>query len=278
MALPSKKLLIPRKGHKKPSEPVTSGDNDTNMRTIEQYVNGLSTGGGIVEITSTDGSVTITDPTGPIVDLSVSGTTGGYDSLTGPGETSPTGTLTQGGELIVSGTLLADGIFEALGPSVNIDVTGAVDITGSPIVINGSTTHSGDPIKIQGNSVTYIDIEPGTGLILQAPTGETVAITGPAGTSMESGSGASKVVGNDAAGAWLESGDAIFAAGPPGVGDVGACVMIAPMDSIHDEYVQFATGPNAGDLGTPISGVPSFAFTGDGHIYFYSSGTWNLLV
>ena len=67
------KLFIPRKG----TNDVPSLD--TNWRALEMWANQLVTGGTgtIEEITSVDDSVTITDPDGPITDLSVSGGGGG---------------------------------------------------------------------------------------------------------------------------------------------------------------------------------------------------------
>lgn len=61
-----KKLIIP--GKTDSQAPLYYA---RDMRTIEMWANGLQSGGGITEITSIDGSVTITDPTGPTVDLSV---------------------------------------------------------------------------------------------------------------------------------------------------------------------------------------------------------------
>lgn len=63
---PIKKLFIPNK-NMPAFNPNRYG---TDMRAIEAYINNLATGG-ISEITSVDGSVTITDATGPTVDLSV---------------------------------------------------------------------------------------------------------------------------------------------------------------------------------------------------------------
>lgn len=68
-----KKLIIP--GKTDPNAPLYYA---RDMRTIEQWANALQTGGGggITEITSSDGSVTITDPTGPTTDLSVAANAG----------------------------------------------------------------------------------------------------------------------------------------------------------------------------------------------------------
>lgn len=63
---PVKKLFVPNKNMPAFNQPRYG----TDMRAIENYINNLATGG-ISEITSVDGSVIITDPTGPITDLSV---------------------------------------------------------------------------------------------------------------------------------------------------------------------------------------------------------------
>lgn len=75
---PVKKLFIPNKN----MPAFTKQAYGTDMRAIENYVNALQTGGGgITEITSTDGTVIITDPTGPITDLSAPGGGGGSVSI-----------------------------------------------------------------------------------------------------------------------------------------------------------------------------------------------------
>src|SRR5271156_381465 len=61
----AKKLFIPHKTMTKVQQPEYGND----MRAIEIYLNSFSAG--ISEITSVDGSVTITDPNGPTTDLSV---------------------------------------------------------------------------------------------------------------------------------------------------------------------------------------------------------------
>jgi hypothetical protein len=77
----------------------------TVFREIERWANGLQFGGGgISQITSVDGSVTIVNPTGPVVDLHVAAGGGLYASLTGPGQTVTPGALTQDGGLTVNTT------------------------------------------------------------------------------------------------------------------------------------------------------------------------------
>lgn len=78
MALPPKKLFIPRKGVKQPNMPVSTGDHDTNMRAIEQYINNLTAGSGTVtEITTaTPADLTITNATGPVVNIDFTGSSG----------------------------------------------------------------------------------------------------------------------------------------------------------------------------------------------------------
>ncbi len=70
------------------------------VNTINQLIAGGGGGGGITEITSTGGTVTITDPTGPTVNLEVDGTLTVTD---GTHTVSPVSTLDFAGA-VVSGT------------------------------------------------------------------------------------------------------------------------------------------------------------------------------
>lgn len=91
-------LFIPRKTNGNAPQP----DYGTDMRAIESWAkevnNQLAAGGGIQQLTSTDGTVTITNPTGPTTDLHVSLTSGGYASLTGAGQATTPGELYQEGQ------------------------------------------------------------------------------------------------------------------------------------------------------------------------------------
>jgi len=73
------------------------------FRTIERWANHITLQTGITQITSVDGSVTITNPTGPTTDLHVAAGGGAaYASLTGPGYTTTPGDLTQAGGFTVN--------------------------------------------------------------------------------------------------------------------------------------------------------------------------------
>jgi hypothetical protein len=94
-------LFIPTKVKAgKQNENITIG-----FRAIERWANALPppASSGITQITSTDASVVITNPTGPTTNLSVpAGSGGGYLSLTGPGRTATPGDLTQAGGFTVN--------------------------------------------------------------------------------------------------------------------------------------------------------------------------------
>lgn len=182
-------LFIPNKSMSDVSQPGYR----TDMQTIETFINHFETGT-IVEIISSDGSVSITDPTGPTVDLSVSGGGGGYDSLTGPGETSPTGKLTQSGELEVLLLLTADdGIITGTGATNTLK--GTTVIENGPITI--SNTSGGNFIDITtAGSTGQITISAGSGgldlssqqdvSITAGGAGHTAAIGGADTTSVSS--------------------------------------------------------------------------------------------
>ena len=129
------RLLIPRKGS------AQTEDLDTNWRAIERWAQNV---GGIQEITSQDGSVTIVDPFGPVTDLSASGGSGDYKSLTGPGKTVTPGALTQAGAFTVnagtanisfnttSGIVALDANGGTIGTHVNMSIaSNAWGVTGT---------------------------------------------------------------------------------------------------------------------------------------------------
>ena len=99
-----KQLLIPRKNaavDQGVPVPVMGDNYAIDQRTIEiwamQVLDYLNNNG-ILEITSTGGSVTITDPFGPVTNLEATGGGGGgYLSLTGPGQFATPGNLVQAG-------------------------------------------------------------------------------------------------------------------------------------------------------------------------------------
>src|SRR5215472_14917818 len=111
-----RQLLIPHKANGKGTDTVKYREYGDDMRFIETWAMQLvaSLGAGITEITSTDGTVTVTNPTGPTVDLHVRTSPGSrYASLTGPGETITPGALTQAGTFEVDGFTHLYGSLEA---------------------------------------------------------------------------------------------------------------------------------------------------------------------
>jgi hypothetical protein len=100
---------------------------------------------GVTRITSNDGSVTVTDPTGPTTDLSVATTpASGYASLTGAGETSSPGALTQSGPFTInagSGGAVSSAQFGTNTPapgSIVLGADGYVDIGAGAVSLSGN--------------------------------------------------------------------------------------------------------------------------------------------
>src|SRR5580692_10705281 len=103
-----KVLLIPRKGTRLPSAPVSQDDHDTNMRAIETWAKNVG---------------------------------GTYASLTGPGETTTPGALTQEGDFTVNGGTIT------LNSAENSVLVGSYNVVSSPttqsmspvLVLNNAT-------------------------------------------------------------------------------------------------------------------------------------------
>lgn len=162
----NKNLLIPNKGAQS-AHPGYA----TDMRSIEQWASGLPTpsGGTITDITSTDGSVVITNPTGPVVDLSVT-SPGGYLSLTGAGQTATPGDLTQLGGFTVTETSGTTGF--------HVDVEGAIVIRQQSGSTNPITLLSGHALNLEGgtlvnlfSSTAQVAIEAASFVSIQADAG-----------------------------------------------------------------------------------------------------------
>ena len=106
---------------------ITQPGYGADMRTIETWANNVA--GTVREITSNDHSVTVTNGSGPVTDLSASGGSGGYKSLTGPGETTTPGKLTQDGPFIVNDSGVTLTIDSGVSNTSLIDsVSSALDI------------------------------------------------------------------------------------------------------------------------------------------------------
>jgi ribosomal protein S11 len=160
------RVFIPNKSMRQVGQPGYM----TDMQQIETMFNTLLAKA-IQDITSTDGTVTITDPNGPVVDLSAAGSGGGgYVSLTGPGETATPGALTQAGPFIVN-SATGDVVVTTSGASSAIkllaDGTQGITIStnlgsGSVAIISNNSiglgiTNSGIPgIQLSSTAVTII--------------------------------------------------------------------------------------------------------------------------
>jgi hypothetical protein len=166
------------------------------FRTIERWANQITLATGITEITSVDGTVTITNPTGPTVDLHVTPGGGGgapYASLTGPGYTTTPGNLTQAGGFIVNAAAnsfqantsfsggTADIVVQATGPPAISLTTTSVPSAG----INFSTiirSVSSGPILIDCHGGLY------QGIYMQAGGG-TISGAGVQGIELHANTG-----------------------------------------------------------------------------------------
>ena len=145
-----RQLLIPHKANGKGSDVVKYREYSDDMRYIETWAMQLvaSLGAGITEITSTDGTVTVTNPFGPTTDLhAAGGGGGGYASITGPGETTTPGQITQSGDFfITNGDLSVANLY--------------VDHYATPAYTNISNVHfSGNQIHAGGTGASSADFE-----------------------------------------------------------------------------------------------------------------------
>lgn len=154
-----KQLLIPRKNaavDQGVPVPVMGDNYAIDQRTIEiwamQVLDYLNNNG-ILEITSTGGSVTITDPFGPVTNLEATGGGGGgYLSLTGPGQFATPGNLVQAGGFEI----------DTLGNGFPIDLN---DNAGNGIT--GTST---------GGNVHFTATGVGTVLLTAGPSGGTSTV------------------------------------------------------------------------------------------------------
>lgn len=120
------------------------------LREIERWANGSGVNVPITGVISSDSTVTVTDPTGPVVDLSIAGSSsGGYLSLTGPGQTATPGQLNQAGPFIATSNGCEVGVDVAIGPLTNnviINAANELSITAPGFVLStneGTFTTSG---------------------------------------------------------------------------------------------------------------------------------------
>jgi hypothetical protein len=160
--------------------------------------------GTVIEITSNDGSITVQDPTGPIVNIENAGVkqltagsnvtltpsdgigvvevaassgSGGYDSLTGPGETTTPGALTQAGGFTVDDSA-GDGIYME---GTNVFSVNMASTAGTAINIVNST---GAALAIEqtGNGAITITTVGTGGIKLAVGTGVLTFSHGSPGT------------------------------------------------------------------------------------------------
>ena len=164
------------------------------FRAVERWADNQA---GVQEITSTDGSVTVTNPFGPVVNLHVAtGGGGGYASLTGPGFTTTPGDLTQaGGFTVNAGTSMGIALNSTTG--ITGTATNGISFTGqgsfgvqitSGVSGSGSTggmtltdySNTGISINAAGPSVS------GSGRLDLLSQHSTVRIVGNAGVTVAS--------------------------------------------------------------------------------------------
>lgn len=142
------------------------GSQDTGLGSVDTASGGAGDGGGggdIEEITSTDGSVTITGPTGPITDLSVPAAQPPASAVTGLSFPIVAGTptlsavdpvvlpglvATGGGVEVAAGNFVVDvGVPATIHGTLEVDGTttmnGALDANNGVAVLNGETVQGG---------------------------------------------------------------------------------------------------------------------------------------
>jgi fibronectin-binding autotransporter adhesin len=120
------------------------GSEESGLGSVETAAGEKPGGGGIEELTSTDHSVTITNPSGPIADLSTAAASAPPASaITGLAfpVISGTPTLTAGTNVVFPHGLQANGVLQA-NDGANIS-GGPVDITSSDIELSGTTLIAG---------------------------------------------------------------------------------------------------------------------------------------
>jgi hypothetical protein len=143
------------------------GGQDTGLGNVDTAGQAAGDGGGdIVEITSSDGSVSITNPDGPVVDLSVPALNPPASVVVGLTFPIIAGvpTLTAGnpvlfpGEVAAEGELFADDGLQVTGDAL---VTGNAQIDGTTDFLGAVHAHTGAPVEIddalQSNTSTSLN-------------------------------------------------------------------------------------------------------------------------
>jgi len=166
-------------------------DLPTAFRTIERWANRISLQSGIQQITSVDGSVTVTNPTGPVVDLHVAGGGGGlYASLTGPGETVTPGDLTQAGGLYVNSPSGTNGFaVQAQAGSFGIRLINYVVNTPIALADHATATAQASGVNLTSDN-NAIYLAGGTSTQVTSPHGVMIAsgwTGGPSPTAVPDG-------------------------------------------------------------------------------------------
>lgn len=128
-------------------------------KEIERYISGVQLNvpsAGITQITSVDGTVVVTNPTGPTTDLHVTpgAGSGGYASLTGPGQATSPGNLTQAG-----------------GFTINANTTMGILLTASG--------------GMGGGAVNVMQLTVGTPVFASPNDSLTLQVTAPGGMSLQ---------------------------------------------------------------------------------------------
>jgi hypothetical protein len=201
-----------------PTKTAAADQNTDRMviyRTLERWSQQISAaGGGITRITSVDGSVTITNPTGPTTDLHVAAGGGLYASLTGSGETVTPGGLVQAGGLTIntspgdpggSGFHVAATGFSGSTVAASIDSSGGGNIristgSGTPGAFPGILLYDSLSLGATGSGVSINSLHGSANV-----TGQLVNLTAN-GSAIQIQSAAANVSGQTYLQIWASNG------------------------------------------------------------------------
>lgn len=238
----TKNLFIPRKDKGSP-------DYGTDMRAIERWCNSIP----ITELVA-GSNITLTPSNGQgsTVEISASGGGGGgYASLTGPGTGNPTGALTQGGPFTINNNLTVNGI---AGTARITLASGGAYITGggANIGLNGNVQITNGSISNDGTgdiNFTVLDFA------------NTIASPGsPAYTAQLTVNGA-----------------AVYTSGM----DRGSIAFRASGGSstpLTQEFFFISASVSPPTPGVLNPSTFAWAFSTNGHIYFWNTTGWSLVI
>jgi hypothetical protein len=241
-------LFIPRKAT---TGKVGQPDYGTDMRAIEKWANSIP----ITELVA-GSNITLTPSNGQgsTVEIAASGGGGGggYASITGPGTSSPTGTLTQGGAWIVNNDITVNGVsgtaqVTIAGVALHAIAPGgtSLGIDGTVFVNGAFNTNGSGEVNLQG--LDWLDLLAGA-----------TAVANEAAEVAVNGSGS--VGSNYSLGSIAFRGNGRSSSTPPVVEFFFITAAVSPPSFVPSVGGQFG-----------------FAFSTNGHIYYWDTSSWHLV-